>query len=257
MNLYFKELGKGQPLVILHGLFGSSDNWFTISKQFAEHFHVFILDQRNHGQSPHTALHNYDLMASDLEEFLNQNQIENPILIGHSMGGKVVMKLLTTSDVKVKKAIVVDISPRYYPQHHQAYIKAMKGLDLLTLQSRQEVEAAFIENGVHNVGERQFLMKNLYRDDNGAFHWKINLDTLVNEIENIGEGTLASAHSEVPFLFVKGGKSDNYIKAEDYDLIHQIFPNSRIETITDAGHWIQAEKPIEFLNLVMDFVKES
>lgn len=254
MNLYFKELGQGQPLVILHGLFGSSDNWFTISKQFAEHFHVFILDQRNHGQSPHTPLHNYDLMAADLEEFLVQNKIENPILIGHSMGGKTVIKFLTTIDVPIKKAIIVDISPRYYPQHHQAYIKAMKSLDLVTLSSRQAVEQAFIDNGVSNVGERQFLMKNLYRDDNGAFHWKINLDTLMSEIENIGEGTSANAHSEVPVLFIKGGKSDYYLKPEDAVLIHQIFPHSQIKTTADAGHWIQAEQPAAFFTMVMDFI---
>ncbi|MFN0049760.1 MAG: alpha/beta fold hydrolase [Cytophagales bacterium] len=256
MNLHFKELGSGQPLVILHGLFGSSDNWFTIGKQFAEHFHVYIVDQRNHGLSPHTDLHNYELMASDVYEFLLQNTIENPVLIGHSMGGKTVIKFLTTYQINIKKAIVVDISPRYYPLHHQAYLKAMTSLELSTLQSRQALENALIENGIENIGERQFLMKNLARDENGQFYWKINLETLVNEIENIGEGTASNAHSDVPILFVKGANSDFYIKPEDATLIHQIFPNSKIIAIENAGHWVQAEQPAAFLEIVLDFVND-
>jgi len=254
MNLYFKILGQGQPLIILHGLFGSSDNWQTIGKQFAEYFHVFILDQRNHGQSPHSQVHNYAALAADLQAFIEQHNIENPILLGHSMGGKTVMKYLTTYTTPIEKAIVVDISPRHYPQHHQAYTKAMLSLNLASLQSRQEVENAFIENGVDNVAERQFLMKNLYRADSGAFHWKINLEGLVDQIENIGEGTPVNAHSDVPILFVKGDKSAYYIQEEDAASIHQIFPNSTIVTIADSGHWIHAEQPAAFFKAVMDFL---
>lgn len=253
MRLYFRELGQGQPLIILHGLFGSSDNWLTISKEFAKYFHVFIVDQRNHGQSPHMAPHNYDALAADLAEFMEQQNIVNPYIIGHSMGGKTVMKFLTSHLADVKKAVVVDISPRYYPQHHQAYIAAMTGLDLASLQSRQEVENAFIAHGVTNIAERQFLMKNLYRDDNGAFHWKINLELLVKEIENIGEGTSVSVQSSVPTLFIKGSKSDYYIKPEDTELISQIFPNSKIITIENSGHWVQAEQPQAFFDEVMKF----
>ncbi len=254
MNLFYKELGQGQPIIILHGLFGSSDNWYTIGKQFAEHLHVFILDHRNHGQSPHSDVHNYEAMAADLQKFIEQQKLINPILLGHSMGGKTVIKFLTTYQTPVKKAIIVDISPRYYPQHHHAYIKAMLGLNLSTLQSRQELDNAFIQNGVDNVAERQFLMKNLYRDDDGAFHWKINLAGLVNQIENIGEGTSADAYSEVPILFVKGAKSNYYINDSDATLIYQIFPRGNIITIADAGHWIQAEQPQAFFKAVMDFV---
>ncbi len=254
MKLYCRESGQGQPLIILHGLFGSSDNWLTISKKFAEHFHVFLVDQRNHGQSPHADEHNYTVMAADLQEFIDEHQLKDPILIGHSMGGKTVMKFITTYNTPVSKAIIVDIAPKYYSQHHQTYIKAMTSLDLASLQSRQDLENAFIGGGVDHLGERQFLMKNLGRDDSGAFYWKINLKGLVNQIENIGEGTSTEAHCEIPVLFIKGEKSEYYINKEDAPLIHQIFPNSRIVTIKDSGHWVQAEQPEAFFNEVIRFI---
>lgn len=256
MQLFFRKSGSGNPLIIMHGLFGSSDNWLTISKQFAEHFEVFVLDLRNHGQSPHAAPHNYEALANDLNEFMQQQNIINPYVIGHSMGGKALMKYLINFPNKIKKAIVVDIAPKYYPPHHQAYIKAMSGLNLETLQSRQDVENAFIENGVNNIAERQFLMKNLQRDENGRFSWKINLPLLVKEIENIGEALSENDSCITPTLFVKGEKSTYYINDGDEILIHKIFKNAQIKTVLNSGHWVQAEQPQAFFETTMAFLKD-
>lgn len=257
MQLYYRTLGEsGRPLLILHGLFGSSDNWLTISKEFAKGYKVYILDQRNHGQSPHSPEHSYAAMAADLKEFIETHQLENPAIIGHSMGGKAVIKFATTyPEVPVYKIVVVDISPRAYPPHHQMYISAMQSIDLAALRSRQDAENVFIENGVSNIGERQFLMKNLYRDEDGAFKWKINLPGLIDQINNIGEGTPENTKCLLPTLFIKGENSHYYINQEDVLLIQHIFPNSIIKTIANSGHWVQAEQPVEFYKTVTDFLE--
>ena len=255
MKLFYKESGQGKPLVILHGLFGSSDNWFTISKQFAQYFHVFLLDIRNHGQSPHTEEHSYTAIAQDLENFIKEHNLVEPILLGHSMGGKAVLKYLSLYDRVINKAIVVDIAPRYYEPHHQAYIKAMQGLKLDNVQSRQEVEQAFVAQGIENVGERQFLMKNLYRDENGKFGWKINIQTLFKDIENIGEAIETTLHRDINIVFIKGEKSDYYIKPSDSEAIKKIYPKAKIVTIKNAGHWIQAEQPEAFFEIVKTFIE--
>lgn len=257
MNLYFKELGEGQPLVILHGLFGSSDNWLTISKLFAQHFRVILVDQRNHGFSPHTTSHTYQEMAEDLKAFLDDLNIVNPVLLGHSMGGKTVMKFVTAfPQYPVDKMIIVDIAPRSYDPHHQKYITALQAIDLQKIQTRQEADnimAAFVPN----LGERQFLLKNLSRDADGNFFWRMNLPVLIRDIENIGEGLTRHDHSEVEALFVKGGRSDYYIKREDAAFIHEVFPHSKIKTIENAGHWVQAEQPEIFYDLVMGFLRQG
>lgn len=256
MKLFFREFGQGNSvkLIVLHGLFGSSDNWLTISKQFALHYHVFLLDIRNHGQSPHTQEHNYTLIAQDLEEFITQHRLDNIVLMGHSMGGKAVLKYLSLYSRPILKAIIVDIAPRYYEPHHQAYIKAMQGLQLENIQSRQEVEQAFIEQGINHIGERQFLMKNLYRDENGKFGWKINIDVLIRDIENIGECIDTTLHPNLNILFIKGEKSDYYIKESDQIEIKRLYPKAQIATVKNAGHWVQAEQPQAFFELVRGFV---
>jgi esterase len=255
IRLHYKTLGNGKPLVILHGLFGSCDNWLTFSKLLSDKFQIFLIDQRNHGLSPHTEHHNYELMAQDLYDFLNEHNIINPVLVGHSMGGKTVIKFLVDyPEFAIEKAIIVDIAPKSYPPHHQVYIQAMLAVDLTTIQSRQDVEQIFIAEGLNNVGERQFLAKNIYRDESGNFRWRINLPVLIDEIENIGEGTPDFAHVEVPILFVKGEKSTYYIQKPDAILIHQIFPFAKIVTIKDAGHWIHAEQPQALYEAIINFL---
>lgn len=251
MQLYFREAGQGQPLIILHGLFGSSDNWFTVTKPLAEKYHVYLIDQRNHGRSPHATEHTYQTMSDDILGFIREHHIDNPIVLGHSMGGKTAMHLALNHAHVVQKLIVVDISPRYYPPHHQSVIAGLKAIDLKTLTSREQADSVMASH-ISEIGERQFLLKNLYRNESGGFAWRMNLESIVGQIENIGEESKGSPFSK-PTLFLRGEKS-NYIQPKDTELIGQLFPNHQLETIMGAGHWVQAEKPIEFVGAVAKFI---
>ena len=253
MNLYFRELGEGNPpIVILHGVFGSCDNWLTVSKGLAETNKIYLLDARNHGQSPHSEDFNYDIMADDLFEFIQQHQLVKPIIIGHSMGGKTVMKFAVKHPDAFSKMVVVDISPRYYTPHHQSILAGLSAINLETLQSRQEADDIF-KAFEPELGVRQFLLKNLYRNEQNGFSWRMNFDVIKNKIENIGEALNENAKIAQPTLFVKGANS-NYIKEKDIELIKTIFSNVEIATIEGAGHWVQAEKPKEFLEEVKKFL---
>lgn len=251
MQLYFRELGEGQPLIILHGLFGSCDNWLTVSKPLAEKFHVYLIDQRNHGRSPHDPIHTYQAMANDLLAFIKANNIAQPTILGHSMGGKAAMRFALDYPAQLAKLIVADISPKYYPPHHQDVIAAFLSIDLSNLNSREEADQ-LMSSHLPEVGTRQFLLKNLYRTENGAFAWRMNLGGLIEQIENIGEENKGLPF-EKPTLFLRGEKS-NYIKEEDARTISSLFPQSKIVTIPQAGHWVQAEKPLEFVAEVMRFL---
>lgn len=251
MLLFHRKVGEGRPIIILHGVFGSSDNWFTVSKMIADKgFAVYTLDARNHGQSPKSDEFSYDLMAEDLDEFLNHYQIKNPIIIGHSMGGKVIMQYAMKYD-NFEKLIVVDIAPKYYPTHHEHIINGLQAIDLETLKSRNEAEAIFAQY-VSNIGERQFILKNIYRTENGKFDWRINVPVIAREIYQIGS-ELHDVHPiNKPVLFIKGSQS-GYIQDEDMSDIKKIFPQVQLISIEGAGHWVQAEKPQEFVAAVVDF----
>ncbi|TAF73600.1 MAG: alpha/beta fold hydrolase [Bacteroidetes bacterium] len=252
MHLYFRKLGTGKPIVILHGLFGSSDNWLTVSKAFSEKYEVFLIDLRNHGQSPHTESHTYEEMAEDLVQFLVQNNLEKIILIGHSMGGKTAMAFAQKYPQKIEKLIIVDISPRYYPPHHQRELDALHSLDLSKLQNRQEADEIMAKS-IPELGVRQFLLKNLYRTEDGIFKWRMNLPVLTTQINRIGEESLKNSSISVPTLFLRGENS-NYISENDIKLIQTIFTNAQTTTILNAGHWIQAEQPKAFQDVVFNFL---
>ena len=253
MKLYFRKTGEGQPILILHGVFGSSDNWFTISKMIAEKgFAVYTLDARNHGQSPRSEEFSYELMAEDLNEFIDEHQLVKPIIIGHSMGGKTVMHFAMKYEGKFSKLIIVDIAPKFYPSHHGHIIQGLNSIDLDKLTNRKEAELQ-LDRYVTSVGERQFLLKNLYRNELGKFDWRINLPVLSREIYQVG-GDFTDAHEiTAPVLFMRGSES-GYIYDEDIPVIKKIFTNATVETIEGAGHWIQAEKPNEFVDAVLRFV---
>ena len=251
MKLNYRTLGSGQPIVIMHGVFGTCDNWITVSKELAKTNQVYLLDLRNHGQSPHSDIFNYEAMAKDLEEFLTEQPLQKPIIIGHSMGGKVAMRYAKDYN-NIGKLIVVDISPRYYPPHHEAILKGLNAMPLEDLQSRNQADellAAYIPE----LGVRQFLLKNLYRNDEGKFGWRLNLSVITKNIEIVGEALGDETRIEIPTLFIKGDKS-NYILAYDEVLINQIFSHVTIETIANAGHWVQAEQPQEFAAVVAKFI---
>jgi esterase len=249
-KLFFRKLGQGKPLIILHGLFGASDNWLTIGKSLSEHFEVYLVDQRNHGQSFHDPAHNFDVMAEDLGNFITENNIAQPIVLGHSMGGKVAMNYALSHPGKLEKLIVVDISPSGYKVHHDKILEGLKSIDLGSMESRKEADDQLAKY-VPNVSERQFLLKSLSRTGAG-FEWKINVDAIDNNIGLI-VGEIDGEPNPVPALFIDGENS-NYIRDIDFPIIKKLFPDSQVVTIKNAGHWVHAEQPEAFLETLMAFL---
>ncbi|MCJ8164732.1 alpha/beta fold hydrolase [Pontibacter sp. E15-1] len=253
MKLHYKEMGHGQPLLILHGLFGTLDNWQTLANRFAEHYNVFLVDLRNHGRSPHSEEHTYDLMADDVLELVDELGIPTPAIMGHSMGGKVAMKYALKYPTRITKLIVVDIAPKAYPPHHDEIIDALKSVKLDGVTSRSEIDKQLAKH-IKETDVRLFLMKNLYRTENNGFAWRMNLDALANNYEEIAGAITADVPFKKHTLFIKGGKS-GYIKPEDmYGSIERLFTLVEIETIPDAGHWVHAQAPDEVYDLVTTFL---
>jgi esterase len=254
MKLHYRKYGQGQPLIILHGLFGQSDNWNSIAKQLGENnFEVYCVDQRNHGLSPHGDEWNYKAMSEDVLELIQDHQLQNIILLGHSMGGKTAMQFAIDHSATLDKLIVVDIAPKYYPLHHQTVLQALQAVDFSVVKTRREVED-ILSQYISDFGTKQFLLKNIYWKENGELDWRFNLKVIAEQIENIGQETPTDKMCEVQTLFIRGEHS-KYILDEDMNLIHDIFPRSMLETIEGAGHWVHAEKPTAFFDCVMNFVK--
>ena len=253
MKLFSRIYGEGRPLIILHGLFGMSDNWQTHAKNYAAlGFQVHVLDQRNHGQSPSSDKLSYQLMADDLLEYLNEHDIESSSVIGHSMGGKVAMLFACLHPERIEKLLVVDIAPKAYPVHHQEFIDAMKAMDLASISTRKEADEA-LKKGIENFAIRQFLLKSLYWKDKGELAWRFNLDAIEANIHMVGQVLFEDAEFIGDTLFIAGGKS-GYIKPEDEELIHHHFPMARIYFIENAGHWVHAEAAEEFADLSSRFL---
>jgi esterase len=254
MELNFKKVGQGEPLVILHGLFGSLDNWMALAKKLGEHFEVFIVDARNHGQSPHNKEFNYDVMADDLYGFLIENQIIDPIILGHSMGGKTAMQFAMNYPNKLTKLIVADIAPKAYPVHHTGILDGMLSIDLNVINTRKDADEE-LSKYIDDLSTRQFLLKNLYWIEKEKLAWRFNLLVVNENIEIIGKGLENIEIFEKPTLFIRGEKS-NYITKNDFESINQIFPNSEIKTM-NTGHWLHAENPDEFMRIVNSFLMLS
>lgn len=253
-KLFYRELGKenSQPLIILHGLFGSSDNWLTLGKRYAAHFHVFIIDQRNHGQSFHSEAFDYKLMAADLVDFFKETELSSAHVLGHSMGGKTAMEFAVNNNKLIDKLLIADIGPKTYAPHHSTILKGLFSIDLLQLQSRKEADE-ILSNYIPEIGVRQFLLKNLTRNSD-SFEWRINLKGIANNIEVIGQGINQNSQFDKPSLFIRGGNSD-YILDSDFNEIHSIFKKAKIATILNTGHWLHAEQPEQFLAITLDFLK--
>jgi len=257
MKLFYRHFGQGQPVIILHGIFGVSDNWVTIGRKIAEKFSVYIPDLRNHGQSPHSDTFDYVAMMDDLYEFIEDHQLENPILVGHSMGGKVAMYFSLEFPELVNSLLVVDISMRKYPprEGHVQMIEAMQEVDFSKVTTREDVEKQ-LEPEIPSRSIRQFVMKNLVREGKDEFKWRLNLQAIYDNIDNIFEGVEHLNRFEKPALFVRGGKSD-YIKDSDMDKIYRHFPESELETIPNASHWLHAEAPDELCAIISDFTGKT
>ncbi|MFN8432118.1 MAG: alpha/beta fold hydrolase [Spirosomataceae bacterium] len=251
MELFFRKTGEGKPIVILHGVFGSSDNLFTVSKNIAEAgFEVFTLDARNHGQSPRGTDFNYEVMAEDLDEFLKNNEIHEPVLVGHSMGGKTVMTYAQKYS-NYSKIIVVDIAPRFYPTHHDHILAGLAAINLHEIQNRKDAEEIFSQF-VSDFGEKQFILKNLYRTDEGGFDWRINVPVISENIYLIGQEILMENTVSKPALLVRGSES-SYVSDTDFQNFKEGFPNGGLLTIEGANHWVHATKPKEFVDAVVNF----
>ncbi|NIV71374.1 MAG: alpha/beta fold hydrolase [Calditrichae bacterium] len=255
MKLFFRELGDGEPLIIMHGLFGLSDNWMSIGRDLAEKYHIFLVDMRNHGQSPHSDFFNYEVMAADIQEFMLDNHIWEAVLMGHSMGGKVAMTLAQQFPLKVKKLIVVDIAPKsYQTSFFEEILEHLKSIDISKVKSREEIDEQLAEK-ISDPGIRQFLLKNVARKDKHSFEWKINLEGVKKNLSDIVTKFPGNKVFKKPTLFIKGEKSD-YITSEDYPTLKKMFPNAEIVTIANASHWLHVEAPEAFLEKVHQFLDQ-
>lgn len=253
MELNFKEFGQGDPIIILHGLFGTLDNWQTIAKKLAETHTVYIIDQRNHGRSPHAAVHDYPSMAEDLKNFMESKWIYKAHIIGHSMGGKTAMQFALEYPDMVDKLVVVDIAPKGYTGSHHTIFDALLGLDLKNLNGRKEADEALFAK-IPDSGVRLFLMKNLTRDkESGGYRLKMNLPVLHEYYDAILAEIEAEGSFDESALFIRGGASTHVMEGDE-TMIKTFFPAAIIHTIPGAGHWVHADAPEELLALLRKFI---
>jgi|TARA_B110000093_G_C12910017_1_gene384321 pimeloyl-ACP methyl ester carboxylesterase len=253
MHLHSNIIGEGKPFVILHGFLGMGDNWKTLAKQFSGlGFQVHLVDQRNHGRSFHDSEFNYDVLAADLKSYCSQHNLKEIVLLGHSMGGKTAMLFAALYPEIVSKLIVADISPRFYPVHHDAILEGLTSLNFKEITSRKEAETQ-LSKYVQDVGTRQFLLKNVYRISPDVLGLRINLEVLKAQVSEVGEALPPTLVFQKDTLFLRGDKSE-YISTPDEALIKIQFPSASLKTISNAGHWLHAENPVEFFDRVCAFI---
>ena len=243
--------GSGTPIVILHGLFGSSDNWSRIAKQLSVTRQVITVDLRNHGQSPHHAVMDYAVMAADIIALLVDLKLTVVDLIGHSIGGKVAMAVSQQAPERLRKLVVVDIAPRQYEDTHRQLIDTLLAIDLTQYTSRRAVDEA-LATAIPDKAVRQFLLMNLQADA-GQLSWQINVAALSGNYTNLGNTSINAEQITLPTCFIRGGAS-GYISAQDEVKIKQQFTQCIVATIPDAGHWVHAAAPTEFLQIIGAFL---
>ena len=253
MLLHSNILGEGKPFVILHGFLGMGDNWKSLGKRFSEQgYQVHLVDQRNHGRSFHSESFNYNFLAEDLKIYCDFYRLEDFILLGHSMGGKTAMNYAVNYPDNLSKLIIADIGPKQYPLHHQDILKALSALDFSIVKTRKAANDVISEY-IKNNGVRLFLAKNLYWKHPDELALRINLPVLIENIEEVGTSLSENSIYLKETLFLSGANS-NYIEKADEFLIKKQFPNSEIQTIKNAGHWLHAENPKDFYNKVINFI---
>lgn len=251
--MFSRIYGNGQPLIIIHGLFGMSDNWNSLGKIFSKNYNVHLVDLRNHGRSFHDEVFTYEAMSKDLKSYITHHNIENPIILGHSLGGKVAMHFCFENKSLVSKLIVVDIAPKSYSiDFHRNILNTLVDFHLNNFKSRNEIDLA-LSYSIKDSAIRLFLMKNIYRNDSGLFAWRFNIKVLLNKIENIKDANFLTSTINTPTLFIKGSKSD-YITKEDELLIQDHFDNVIIKEIQNSGHWVHAEQTNLFNKEVLNFL---
>lgn len=256
MKLHHKIYGTGKPVIILHGLFGMSDNWRHIARLMESQYQCILVDLRNHGRSPHDPVMNFMVMTEDVLELMIDLEIDKAVVMGHSMGGKVAMQLALNHPSKVEKLIVVDIAPKFYPPHHHAVIDAILSFDPGTLSERSEAEDAFARVLGNDNSTIQFLMKNLTRLAKGGFEWKANMPAIIDAYNHLMKDVRFHQSYDGPTLFIRGENS-RYILDEDLRHIKELFPNTQLSTIHKAGHWVHADAPEPFTGEVLSFLKDQ
>lgn len=264
MKLFKREFGTGEPLIVLHGLYGSSDNWISLAGQFQKNFRVILVDQRNHGNSPHSEVHTYDSMADDLFELFQDNGIANAYILGHSMGGKVALRFAQKYPMQVKALIIVDIAPWAYDlplspdyaweNEHVRIISGLNAIPIKTISRRSEADA-ILSYTIASEQVRNFLLKNLKHEKDGTFSWKLNIKALKANLPHL-MGSVLNGNADIQgtkILFLRGELS-NYIPLEKIEKLKHLFPNSEVVTIRNTSHWIHAENPKEFIESVNKFL---
>ncbi len=253
VELYSAVQGEGRPFIIIHGFLGMGDNWKTLGNKFAEEgYEVHLLDMRNHGRSPHSDEMGYEAMAGDVLKYCEKNSLDDIILLGHSMGGKVAMHVANSNPELIHKLIIVDISPKYYAPHHQKILEGLTALEEKSFTSRGDAED-FLSDFIKDEGTRLFLLKNLYRKEKNVLSLRLNLQALKDNIDEVGAPLPSGFRFDKPTLFIKGSRS-NYITSEDEPLINLHFPSSEILEIENAGHWVHAENMPDFFKGVQKFL---
>jgi esterase len=250
-RLNFKSMGQGPALIVLHGLFGSLDNWISLGRQWAEDYSVYLVDQRNHGRSFHSDEWSYEAMAQDLYAWMDSEGILQAHLMGHSMGGKTVMTFAGHYPERIDRLVVADMGLRAYPPHHEDILAALAQVDLSQVSSRQDADEQ-LARGIAEPGIRQFLTKGLARTDEG-FAWRFNLPVIEQQYQEIISEVTLDYPFERPALFLSGGRS-SYVQQEDRADILAAFPQARFAVIEQAGHWLHAEAPQAFSQQVMRFL---
>jgi esterase len=266
MKLFYRKFGEGQAFIILHGLFGASDNWVTIGRELSAQFEIWLPDLRNHGRSPHSTEHDYNSMANDLLEFIVDHNIQKPIILGHSMGGKLAMNFAVQHPDRICQLIVIDIAPKSYLSfqnqsntlNQRSILEIMMNFDFSGIKQRDQLDVN-LSKSIKNDQIRQFLLKNVKRDAENSFNWIINVSTLYKNFNNILEGFVLSSGSldelisGFPVLFIKGANSE-YITNDDEEIIKRIFPYSEIISIPGAGHWVHVDQPDLLIKSIKQFL---
>jgi len=250
MRLHFRTIGQGHPLILLHGLFGSGDNWGVIAKKFAQQYQVISVDLRNHGRSPHHASQTYADMAEDLIQLCDMLNLDRIHLLGHSLGGKVAMQFATQFPNRMGKLIIVDMAMRVYADAHTQFIDAMLAVELTSMQTRSGVDHA-LSNTIEETMVRQFLLMNLEKSD-GRLAWRINLAALKENYPALQQAVCASAHYDKPSLFIRGERSD-YVRDDDIEQIKTHFTKAQFASLPTA-HWVHADQPQAFSEIVAQFL---
>ncbi|MDB2384712.1 alpha/beta fold hydrolase [Endozoicomonas sp.] len=241
MKLFARQQGQGADIISLHGLFGTQENLGTINRSLADHFTVHGLDVRNHGRSPHSDEMSYTQMAADIIEYMDDKQLDSVDLVGHSMGGKIAMSIALQTPERIRKLVVMDIAPVTYDRKHDNVLDGLSAINLQGLKKRSDAEA-FLALYIDEKDIRQFLLKNLYRDDKGQYQWRVNLNAIKHHYHEIMKGQSADTPFEGETLFLKGADSD-YILPSHREHVLSVFPRATVKMIAGTGHWLHAQKP--------------